>query len=530
MMSAGIAIDEISELKKLLVKKDEQIRELKETVARLEALHFGPKTEKWTTVDDTQAALFNEAEDNAFNQNDAKQQTAVVETIELGAHTRRKSKRNQGRKPISKDIPREEKIYDIDEEEKVCACGNMKTCIGADESERVKIIPAVVKVIHEKKLKYACKKCEGTTADEPAVTTAVGRKHLIPGSIADESLLAWVGSEKFEYGLPLYRQTKRLAHIGINIPRATLGNLMIKAANKGKILYDLLKEYILSGSIINADETRLQVINEPGRKAKDQSWMWVFLGGSIPGRLCVLFSYAETRASVVPFEFLKDYTGWLQTDDFSAYQTALGKINTADMKKIIRVLCWSHSRRKFFDAWKVTKSEHAKKAIEYIGKLFGLEKLRTDLSLDDFFRDRKIRADEIFKEFKEWLIEISNQTPPKGLLGRAIAYTLDNWEGLIVYVNHPLLTPSNNLAENAIRPFVIGRKNWLFCVTPEGAWASAIWYSLIESAKLNKLIPYDYLYYIFMKLPYAKSREDYMALLPFNLTQEMIKAALAQVE
>lgn len=522
--------DKILELEKLLEEKESQIQELKEKVKLLELLHFGPTSEKRTVIDDTQGRLFNEAEDNAFLQNDAEQQAAVVETIEMGAYTRRKVKRNQGRKPIAKDLPREEKIYDIDEEKKTCACGAKMTCIGEDVSERAKIIPATVKIIRERKLKYACKKCEGTTADEPGVITATGRKHLIPGSMADESLLAWSANEKFEYGLPLYRQAKRLAYIGIDIPRATLSNLMIKAANSCKTLYDLLKEYIVFGPLINADETRVKVLKEPGRKAQDMSWMWVFLGGSIPEKRCVVFSYAPTRASEVPFEFLKDYTGWLQTDDFSAYHTALSKINKLDAKKIIQVLCWAHSRRKFFDAWKVTKSVHAKKAVEYIGKLFELEKLRQRLTPEDFFTERKNQANQIFKEFKEWLVDISQQTPPKGSLGRAIAYTLDNWEQLIIYVDHPLLTPSNNLAENAIRPFVIGRKNWLFCVSPEGAWASAILYSLIESAKLNQLNPYDYLYYIFLKLPYAKNKPDYMALLPYNLTQETIKAGLAHVE
>lgn len=170
----------------------------------MEILHFGPKSEKWTVFDEQQALLFNEAEDEAFKQQDEVQVKAVIETIEIGPQTRRKN-RNQGRKPLSPDLPREEIIFDISEEEKICACGCEKTCIGADITERVKIKPAEVTVIQEKRLKYACKNCEGTDADEPGIITAKGKKHLISGSIADSSLIAWSVSEKYEYSLPLYR-------------------------------------------------------------------------------------------------------------------------------------------------------------------------------------------------------------------------------------------------------------------------------------------------------------------------------------
>jgi len=500
------------------------IRELKDKIAILELLHFGPKSEKWTEQDELQARLFNEAEDEAFLQSDEEKQQAVIETQELGAYKRRKHNRNQGRKPISKDLPREEVVYDLSEQEKQCACGSEKTCIGAEITERVKIKPAEVTVLEEKKLKYACQNCEGIEADEPGVVTAKGIKHLIAGSLADESLLAWIATEKFEYALPFYRQAKRLSHIGIPLPRATLSNLMIRAAEESRALYNCLKDYIRCGPLINADETRIQVLKEPGRKAKDQSWMWIFRGGMI-GKPGVIFQYDEKRSSKIPYEFLKDYEGWLQTDDYGAYHTALKNLNTSrkNKKRLRHILCWAHARSKFYKAWEVTKSEHAKTALEYIRELFAFENLRKDFSLQGFHKQRKSRADLIFNEFKPWLLELYASTPPKSILGKALAYTLDNWQQLILYVEDPFLTPSNNLAENAIRPFVIGRKNWLFAGTPKGAQSSAILYSLVESAKLSKLNPYDYLYYIFKKLPYAEIKQDYIDLLPFNLTSEQIK-------
>jgi transposase len=290
------------------------------------------------------------------------------------------------------------------------------------------------------------------------------------------------------------------------------------------MLYDLLTENIKSWRYINADETRVQVLKEPGRKAQSLSWMWVFLGGP-PGKKAVIFQYDRSRSSEVPKEFFKDYSGWLQTDDYSSYHTALKDLNKdrPPDKKIRHILCWQHARSMFYKAWKITKSEHTETALQHIKDLFALEKLRTEYSEKEFCEQRKNRAEKIFDEFKEWLEKLYAATPPKGLLGKAIGYTLDNWELLILYIEDPVLVPSNNLAENAIRPFVIGRKNWLFCNTPNGANASAILYSLTESAKLNELVPYDYLYYIFRKLPYAESRQDYINLLPFNLTPEELR-------
>jgi transposase len=385
-------------------------------------------------------------------------------------------------------------------------------------------------MLREKRLKYVCKNCEGIEADEPGVVTAPGINHLLAGSIADESLMAWSITEKYAFALPLYRQSIRLKYIGLPIPRATLSNIIIKTAMKCNMLYDLLKEHIKSWRYINADETRVQVLKEPGRKAQSLSWMWVFLGGP-PGKKAVIFQYDRSRSSEVPKEFFKNYTGWLQTDDYSSYHAALKDLNNdrPPEKKIRHLLCWQHARSMFYKAWKITKSEHTETALQYIRDLFALEKLRTEYSEKGFYKQRKNRAEQIFEEFKPWLVELYTETPPGGPLGKAIGYTLDNWELLIRYIEDPVLVPSNNLAENAIRPFVIGRKNWLFCNTPNGANASAILYSLIESAKLNKLVPYDYLYYIFRKLPYAESQQDYINLLPFNLTPEEIRLKKAGV-
>jgi transposase len=447
----------IAEHAKSIAEKTSLINELKEKVAILEILHFGPKSEKWTGIDDRQATLFNEAEDEAFRQTDEKSEKSGVEKKEVAGYTRR-AHRNQGRKPISADLPREDIVYDIDEEGKVCGCGSELVCIGEDVSERVKIKPAEVKVLREHRKKYACKSCEGTEDERGGVVTAEGIKHLLPGSLADESLLAWSIAEKFEFALPFYRQAKRLEYLGIPLPRATLCHHAIKAAEACQPLYELLEEHILLGPVINADETRLQVLKEPGRKARDESWMWVFAGGP-PGKEAVLFRYDESRAHDVPFEFLKHYRGWLQTDDHSAYGTALRKIaeKAVDKSAPKHVLCWAHARRMFVKAWDVAKSPAAREAIGIIRELFDLEDKRKEFSLRGFAKRRANEAGLIFARFKPWLEKLVAETPPSGALGKAAAYSLSNWEELIRYVEDPLLTPSNNRAENAIRPFVVGR-------------------------------------------------------------------------
>lgn len=513
----------IAEHAKNIAEKTSLISELKEKVAILEILHFGPKSEKWTGIDDRQATLFNEAEDDAFRQTDDTSEKSGVEKKEVAGYTRR-AHRNQGRKPISSDLPREDIVYDIAEGEKVCGCGNELICIGEDVSERVKIKPAEVTVLREHRKKYACKACEGTEDERGGVVTAEGTKHLLPGSLADESLLAWSIAEKFEFALPFYRQAKRLAYLGIPLPRATLCHHAIKAAEACRTLYELLEEHILLGPVINGDETRLQVLKEPGRKARDESWMWVFAGGP-PGREAVLFRYDESRAHDVPYEFLINYRGWLQTDDYGAYGTALRKIaeKAKDKSAPKHVLCWAHARRMFVKAWDVSESPDAKEAIDVIREIFALEDLRKKFEIKDFGEQRAKKAALIFTRFKPWLTKLAAETPPSGALGKAAAYSLSNWDQLIRYVEDPLLTPSNNRAENAIRPFVVGRKNWLFSGTPAGAEASATHYSLIESAKMAKLNPYEYLMHVFSRLPYAKSREDHRKLLPWNLTPDVIR-------
>ena len=252
---------------------------------------------------------------------------------------------------------------------------------------------------------------------------------------------------------------------------------------------DLLQKEIRSGPLINVDESPFQVLNEPGRRNTTKSYMWVFRGGLLD-RPALLYQYHPSRSGQVALDFLDDYNGYVQSDAFSGYERLKVKDGICQMG------CWAHVRRKFIEVAKATKKHRSKRAnpksladeaLDYIGQLYQIEKEARlgDLEHDQVYRLRQQRAKPMLRQFKQWLDAKESITPPKGLLGKAIHYALNNWEKLIVYIEDGRLKPDNNAAENAIRPFVVGRKNWLFAGHPNGAQASATFFSLIETAKAN---------------------------------------------
>jgi transposase len=297
----------------------------------------------------------------------------------------------------------------------------------------------------------------------------------------------------------------------------------IKAAEQCQPVLELLHQQLLSGPLVNIDETPVQVLKEPGRSNTSKSYMWIFKGGP-PDKPVLIYQYHPTRSGRVPNEFLKNYQGYIQTDGYNGYD-ALGR-----RSGINHVGCWAHARRKFMEVVKAGsgkgKKGHAETAIDYIRKMYAIEKTarKEQLTPEKIVELRKEKSKPILKELEAFLNRLSGQTPPKGLLGKAVKYTLKNWPLLVRYLEQGYITPDNNAAENAIRPFVVGRKNWLFSGHPNGASASSGIYSLIETAKANGLKPYDYMRYLFDNIPFAKTESDYEKLVPQNLTQENIEA------
>ena len=315
------------------------------------------------------------------------------------------------------------------------------------------------------------------------------------------------------------RQEKQFERLGAEIPRQTMCNWAMKAAEACKPLLNLLHKEIRSGPLINIDETTVQVLDEPGRSPTTKSYMWICRGGPLeqPG---LMYHYAPSRSTTVAKALLADYQGVVQSDGYNGYDF-LDKLDDID-----HAGCWAHARRKFTEAEKGSgkkgKPGSVEVALSYIRKMYRIEKegKRLELSPGKLVALRREKAKPILDQFFLWLSKKAKHVTPKSLLGIAVNYTLNQWHRLIVYLDHGEVTPDNNLAENAIRPFVVGRKNWLFSGNPEGAEASAAMYSLIETAKANGLEAYKYLRYLFEKLPFAETEDEYSALLPMNLKAE----------
>jgi len=511
--------DDPIRLKQILVDfqrhYDKETGILLEQIRHLRAQLYGRKSEKVVPADGPRPLpLFDMPEPEGPEEE-------AGEEIRIPAHSRKK----RGRKPLPEDLPRVDVVHDIDDKDKICACGCQLRKIGEEISEQLDIIPAKIRVIRNIRLKYACPECEGTEDDGPAVRIAPVPARIIPKSIVSPGLLAHILTGKFIDHLPFYRQEKRLTRLGVDISRTSMCRWAMQAANACQPLLNLLSEELLAGIFIQVDETTLQVLVEPGRSPTSKSYMWIFRRGD-PERPVLIYQYHPTRSGDVANTFLRGFEGTVQTDGYSGY-------DFLDTKKAIRHIgCWAHARRKFTDVTrtlgKKRKAGAADKALAYIRKLYGIEKRARagKYSPEQTYELRRKEAKPILEDFEKWLRKKAVQTPPKGLLGKAIAYTLNQWHRLVGYIEDGRLSIDNNMAENSIRPFVIGRKNWLFSGTPEGAEASALLFSLIETAKANKLEPYAYLRYIFEKLPLAVTLEDYEALLPWNINVEQMNATV----
>lgn len=498
-----IALDLFDENK---VYKSEN-RILQEQIKSLRDQLFGRKSEK-TVNDDGQLSLFDIPEPELPISEES-------ESVTIPEHSRKK----RGRRPLPDHLPRVDVVHELNEEERQCGCGCLKSRIGQEVSEQLEYIPAKVRVIRNIRYKYACKNCEGVEDDGPTVSIARMPDQIIPKSIATPGLLAHILTAKFADALPFYRQEKQFSRIGIELGRSTMCNWGMKVAGACDILIDMMGKDILENPMIGVDETTLQVLNGP-RKSK--SYMWLFKGGP-PDKPSILFQYHPTRSGDVAASFLKDYKGIVQTDGYAGY-------NFLDSKEdIIHMGCWVHARRKFKAVTKAAGNKknlsgNAVTGLKYISKLYKIEKeaKEQELSPEQIYDRRQALAVPILDEFKIWLDSRIEKVPPKSLLGKAINYTLNQWHRLIRYTENGIIKPDNNSVENAVRPFVVGRKNWLFSNTPQGAHASAAIYSLIESAKANGLDPYWYLKYLFEHLPEAMTAENFKALLPYNIDKRKL--------
>jgi transposase len=326
--------------------------------------------------------------------------------------------------------------------------------------------------------------------------------------------LSTIVIQKFEDHLPYYRQERQFEHIGVSISRQDMSNWQQQAYQKLLPLFELIKNTVKSGPVLQMDETTVQVMGEENRSDTQKSYMWLARGGP-EGKKAVWYEYRPTRSHEYAKKFLEGYCGFLQTDGYQGYDTAV-----KGMPGIIHVGCFAHARRKFFEASKVNKeSKSAMEGVNHIRKLYAIEDELRNQKLNDetFLTERRARAGPVLEKFNIWLNKRKDEVPPTVLLSKAIHYSLAQWNKMAAYLESPHLTPDNNACENAIRPFVLGRKNWLFSKSPEGAVSSCGMYSLIETARQNSLIPRNYLTALFERAPLANSSDDWEKLLPWNI-------------
>ncbi len=481
-------------------EKDGQIEFLREQNALLLQRLFGRKSEQGSDPDSPQLAMFNEAESLA----EAAPEVAAEEAEEVVAPTPRRGKRRQ----LPAELPRIEVLHELPEHELTCACGCRKHVIGEDTSEQLEIVPMQIRVIRHIRKTYGCRGCEAApvTADKPA--------QLIEKSLASPSLLATLLTAKYVDGLPLHRFEQVLSRHGLELSRQTLARWVIQCGEQLQPLLNLLRDRLLDSRVIHCDETRVQVLKEPDRDPSSQSWMWVQTGGP-PDRPVILFDYSSSRAQEVPLHLLAGYRGYLMTDDYAGYSAV------AAQDGVERLACWAHARRKFIDAQKVQpkgKTGRADIALGLINKLYGIERDLKAASDEVRQAGRQQHSVPLLTQLRAWLEKTQPQVTAHNALGKALSYLASNWSRLERYVEAGFLPIDNNAAERAIRPFVIGRKNWLFSDTPRGATASAQLYSLVETAKANGQEPYAWLRHVLERLPQATAVEDYEALLPWNCT------------
>ena len=479
---------------------------LDEQIAWFKQRFFARSSEALSEAERRQLRLFDETE---CTPQEADAQEPAQEVVRVPEHVRGKAKR----RPLSEALPREEVVVDIPEDQKHCGCGAQLVRIGEEVSEKLDVIPPRLRVIRTVRPRYACHHCEGSLDEgKPAVRIAPMPPAIIEKGIASAGLLAYIVTSKFCDCLPLYRQEKQYQRIGVELSRRTMADWMIAVSEACLPLIAVMERHLRSGPILQLDETTVQVLEEPGRANTSTSYMWAARGGT-PGAPIILYHYAPSRGMDVAKEMLGNFQGHLQTDGYEVYDRV-----SETAENVVHVGCWAHVRRKYFEAQKSSKkSGSAEVALSLIAKLYKAEAERAvHKAPEEFAVARRRIVEPILAEFRTWLDRRAPQVPPETLLGKAFGYTLTQWPKLLHYLDHPELTPDTNAIENAIRPFVLGRKNWLFSGSPRGAAASARLFSIIETAKANGQEPYWYLRKLFGELPAARSEVDLLRLAPFR--------------
>lgn len=402
------------------------------------------------------------------------------------------------------NLPVETVDYYLPEEEQFCSeCGEHLHIMGRDIRRELKIVPAQVKVVEHIKHIYSCRGCE-KHSDGTQIVKSVVAEPVIKGSMASPSIVSYIMSQKYVNAMPLYRQEKEFERLGINLSRQTMSNWVIRCATDWlEPLYAAMRTILINRNVLHADETVLQVLKEPGKTAQSNSYMWLYRTSGDTKAPIVLYEYQPDRRAKRPKEFLEGFRGYIHTDGYNGYHSLPEAVTICG--------CWAHARRKFDEALQsIAPSEQiGSKALagkSYCNQLFSIEKKLAEISPEDRYTKRLELAKPVLDAFFAWLKSVN--VLPQTAVGKAVQYTLNQWKYLVNYLHDGRCELSNNRAERSIKPFVIGRKNFLFSDTVRGAKASAIVYNIIETAKENGLNPMSYLIYLFEKMPNLDFKEN----------------------
>lgn len=491
-----------------------QVEQYRELLRRGQAEKYGAKNEKSKPLDNQLVlSIFNEAEEAA------KEEMKEPDIASVCPPKKYAPKRRKGCKAerLAGVVKRETQIFTLTEEERRCPrCGNMTRKMSTVKRREVEVTMPEVKVRTYVQHIYVCDYCEKHTGDT-TILNAQMPKGLLRGSYVSPSMAAWMFTRKFDGRDSLYQLEGDLRRQGAKIGRDMLSSWMLNLSKKFLApLYDGLREELLRRPFINLDETPVQVLREDGRTADQKSYMWVAVSGEEENPI-ILFHYAPSRGGNVIEEFLAGYQGLsFQADGYGGYN-GLGK-------KLTRIGCMAHVRRKFHAVVKSAKKKSGKayelalQGLAYCNELFEYDRQAAGADEEKAREIKEKASRKTMEALISWAEENVKACPAGTLIYKALNYTVEQQKYLLNYLDDPKIRISNNAAERAIRPFATGRKIWLFCVTPKGAEASEKAYSIIETAKANHLDPHKYLLEIFECARGKKtlSAEDVERLLPWN--------------
>ena len=470
---------------------EEEIVRLKEQVRLMQHRHFGKKSEV------------------QIGEPLADPTSSQLQTV--SGYTRNKGRKNYGRTIDTSILPRHRVYHDLSEENKICrGCHSALEKIGEEVSEQLEVLPMHLYVAEHTRYKYGCRGCH-------TIEMAPKPKAPIPKALAGGSLITDVVVSKYQYHLPLYRQSKILASYNAPISDNTLGSWVMQSGTGLMPVYECLWKVILGASYLQVDETPVKIL-----KPEKQGYLWTYFAPHV-GKGLVIFELSLTRSGTVAEDRLATFKGRLQTDGYGGYNKLRKR------KDIAGLGCVTHARRKFSEVLKITNNHTGVSAelIERLKPLYALEEKMREQNIS--FRTRKRlrqkQAWPILKALHPWLKQQLIKTPPKGKLGGAIQYMLNQWPYLIAYLRHGDTEIDTNWVENIIRPTALGKKNWLFMGHEDSGLIHALWYSLVQSAVLNGLNPRLYIHYLLSKThDLRKKTADPMTLLPHTIDHDHLRS------